>query len=315
MGVQLLHIVDGDSTRGTLRQAGFSKNGHILSWRDALYSGPVPQDLTLRQLSRLRSRFWSRGKRTTDFVKRDADVARYGDYDEVVLWFGSDCTLCQLSLVQVLSWLQDQKEPLAGLSWVKQHGGILEPAQAIRAYAGRKAITSRQIGLAVRVWNAFRSPVPVLLDNLLDSDLSVLPRMRSTVRWILEEYPSTRNGLSRLQHKLLREIKVRGNSKLSVIVASVLTTENVGDLFLFDLLERCVEAEYPLVSVVAGSHHRYLNYRAHVGLTDAGRLVLAGKADHILLNGIDRWIGGVHVCGHRVHWRWDHRQHKVVSVK
>jgi hypothetical protein len=27
--------------------------------------------------------------------------------------------------------------------------------------------------------------------------------------------------------------------------------------------------------------------------------VLGGKADHITLNGIDRWIGGVHLLGHR----------------
>src|SRR2546422_11602165 len=39
--------------------AGFRKNGEILPWRDALYTGPVPRGLTLRQLSRLRSRFWT----------------------------------------------------------------------------------------------------------------------------------------------------------------------------------------------------------------------------------------------------------------
>jgi len=35
--------------------------------------------------------------------------------------------------------------------------------------------------------------------------------------------------------------------------------------------------------------------------------VLAGKADHITLNGIDRWIGGVHLFGNQVPWRWDER--------
>jgi hypothetical protein len=40
-------------------------------------------------------------------------------------------------------------------------------------------------------------------------------------------------------------------------------------------------------------------------LTAAGARVLAGEADHVELNGIDRWIGGVHLHGHRVPWRWD----------
>ena len=40
-------------------------------------------------------------------------------------------------------------------------------------------------------------------------------------------------------------------------------------------------------------------------LTDTGARVLAGDADHVTLNGIDRWIGGVHLRGRHVRWRWD----------
>ena len=40
-------------------------------------------------------------------------------------------------------------------------------------------------------------------------------------------------------------------------------------------------------------------------LTDAGRAVLAGEADHVTICGVDRWIGGVHLQGHDVPWRWD----------
>ena len=40
-------------------------------------------------------------------------------------------------------------------------------------------------------------------------------------------------------------------------------------------------------------------------LTDAGRAVLAGEADHVAICGVDRWIGGVHLQGRDVPWRWD----------
>lgn len=40
-------------------------------------------------------------------------------------------------------------------------------------------------------------------------------------------------------------------------------------------------------------------------LTGTGARVLAGEEDHVALNGIDRWIGGVHLHGHRVAWRFD----------
>jgi hypothetical protein len=42
-----------------------------------------------------------------------------------------------------------------------------------------------------------------------------------------------------------------------------------------------------------------------VRLTETGARVLAGRDDHVRLNGIDRWIGGVHLHGRQVPWRWD----------
>ena len=41
-----------------------------------------------------------------------------------------------------------------------------------------------------------------------------------------------------------------------------------------------------------------------IGLTDAGRDVLGGRADRVRLCGIDRWFGGVHLSGHGPAWRW-----------
>jgi hypothetical protein len=51
-----------------------------------------------------------------------------------------------------------------------------------------------------------------------------------------------------------------------------------------------------------------------VQLTDAGARVLAGEGDQIALNGIDRWIGGVHLQGHHVPWRWDDGTETIIGV-
>jgi hypothetical protein len=69
--MKTLHVVDGESAGGTLRGAGFRKNGEILVWRDALKTEPIPPGLTLRHLSRLRSRFWTEGKSAAEFDERD----------------------------------------------------------------------------------------------------------------------------------------------------------------------------------------------------------------------------------------------------
>jgi hypothetical protein len=43
---------------------------------------------------------------------------------------------------------------------------------------------------------------------------------------------------------------------------------------------------------------------ADLVLTETGEAVLGGELDHVAHNGLDRWLGGVHLAGHEA-WRWD----------
>ena len=98
-----LHIVDGESSGGTLKLA--LPGAAILVWRDALYDGPVPGGLTLSDLSRVGDRHWGE---PGELKKRDRGPARFRNFDEVILWFGPTM-VCQLSLVQALDWLARQE--------------------------------------------------------------------------------------------------------------------------------------------------------------------------------------------------------------
>jgi hypothetical protein len=50
-----------------------------------------------------------------------------------------------------------------------------------------------------------------------------------------------------------------------------------------------------------------------VWLTDAGRATLAGRRDRVASLGLDRWLGGVHLQGRRVAYRWDPRAERIVA--
>jgi hypothetical protein len=41
--------------------------------------------------------------------------------------------------------------------------------------------------------------------------------------------------------------------------------------------------------------------------------VLDGEADHVDLNGIDRWLGGVHLQGKKALFRWDRGAFRIVK--
>jgi hypothetical protein len=318
MATRTLHIVDGESTGGTLREAGFRKGGEILVWRDALYTGPVPAGLTLRQLSRVRSRFWTKGKRATELDKRDAALAKQAPYNSIVLWFGEHCVLCQLSLMQILSWFREQSVAAEKLAWVRVHGGELRPEQIPSACAARQPVTAAQMRLAERSWRAFRRNSPAGMARLLKADLSFYPGLRGAMSRLLQEYPAKRSGLSRLESELLREIHERGSAQAAVVVVSLLSRETVGDVLLFDMLRNFVRASAPLLRFAEPFEGKFENYefnRSILELTETGRRVFAGKADHVALNGVDRWIGGVHLEGRRVGWRWDGKAGSVVRVR
>ncbi|MGH7231631.1 MAG: DUF1835 domain-containing protein [Nitrospiraceae bacterium] len=51
----------------------------------------------------------------------------------------------------------------------------------------------------------------------------------------------------------------------------------------------------------------------HMFLTTMGEAVLSEKEDHIKLNGIDRWLGGIHLRGSRVPWRWSHQRKRLAE--
>jgi hypothetical protein len=51
-----------------------------------------------------------------------------------------------------------------------------------------------------------------------------------------------------------------------------------------------------------------------VALTDTGRKLLAGEADWVRLNGVDRWLGGVHLHGGEAAWRWDREARRLVAA-
>ena len=316
MAIKTLHIVDGESTGSSLRQAGFGRKGDILSWHDALDTGPVPRGLILRRLSRLRSRFWT-GKSATEFDKRDATFTHHTEYDEIVLWFGAT-SICQLSLVQLLAWFDEHSRDNTRLRLVSAYGGWLRPEPLLQAYDARQPITPAQRRLGRRVWFAFCSSFPKALFHLLTTDLRVLPEIRETITFMLQEYPERQSGLSRLERKLLRTVDSLGVTTPAAAVGTALHTELVGDVLLFDMLRAFTTASHPLLRFAEpfkGKSQSHQFNGSKIRVTDTGRSVLGGKADHITLNGIDRWIGGVHLLGHRVRWRWDERIGEIASQR
>src|SRR5438105_304644 len=80
-GGRMLHITNGDSVGGTLRQTGLP--GDILTWKDILHEGPTPPGLSLEQMSKIRAQFLADSAMgpyedvMADFLQRDTTLSRF----------------------------------------------------------------------------------------------------------------------------------------------------------------------------------------------------------------------------------------------
>ena len=81
------------------------------------------------------------------------------------------------------------------------------------------------------------------------------------------------------------------------------TRPYLGDGWCFAMMDRMAAAPVPLLETDPPG--RAVDRFSGLRLTGTGARVLAGEADHVALNGVDRWIGGVHLRGRQVPWRWD----------
>ena len=318
----MLHVTNGDSAADRLWAAGVP--GAIIAWRDVLHEGPVPAGLSPDELRRHRARFiadlgWTPYEAVlADFERRDRALASFPDHDEVVLWFEHDL-YDQLQLIQILDRFAEWDLDRTRLSLVSIdafpgvepfHGlGQLRPDQIASLLPDRCAVTPAQLSLARRAWAAFRSTDPRELAPLAVVPSPDLPFLPAALRRHLEQFPAARDGLSRTERQVLEAIDAGAETPVAVFLADQAREPApfMGDATLWTYLRGLNEGAHPLVAMsTPTANPTTTEFRQQkVWLTDRGRDVLDGRDDRLRPDGIDRWLGGVHLREADAAWRWD----------
>lgn len=299
---------------------------HVLPWRDVLHEGPVP-DVGDEELRRVRAAFLA-GEDADDigtvaeFARRDAALADNAAAGGYVLWFEADL-YDQLQVVQILARLGALGvEPGAiTLICIGEHPGIahfgglgeLNAAQLARLpdRAGAK-LTDVALARGARAWEALRAPGPDGLNEIAATASGELRFVAEAFDRLGREYPSTRDGLSLTERRLLAAIAEGAPTAGEAFVRGAAREARpfLGDTWAFDRIGRMAAGAQPLLDTDATRVDRLTRLR----LTDTGLRVLDGAADHVALNGVDRWVGGVHLRGHDVGWRWHEGRETVVAT-
>jgi hypothetical protein len=308
-----LHVTNGDATVPGLRGTGLAHV--ILPWRDVLHEGPVP-DLPEAELSRLRAEFLASEEAgdlgtAAEFAHRDRVLADHRD-GEYVLWFEADL-YDQLQIVQILARLRELEVPPERITLicVGEHLGIarfgglgeLTSEQLARLpQTAATTLTSAALQLATRAWAALRAPEPTGLGEIVATRSRELRFVPEAFDRLCREYPSTRDGLSLSERRILAAVAEGAPTAGEAFVRAGAreTRPFLGDTWAFDRIARLAAAPTPLLEAAEA-----VDRHTPVRITDAGRDVLAGRRDHAALNGVNRWIGGVRLKGTNPAWRWD----------
>lgn len=317
-----LHITNGDSVAGSLRQTGIA--GEILPWRDILHEGPVPSGLSPGQLSEARARFiadqgWGDYEAVLrDFATRDRTLAGWRRFDEIVLWFEHDL-YDQLQLAQLFDvFATEQPEPgrlrlVSVEAYVGQENffglGSISSRELATLYEPRQSVTREQLELGRSAWQAFRSPDPTAITRWLEDRRqelqAALPYMAPALVRHLEQFPWMDNGLGRTERQILADVAAGLERPVDVFAHDHEHEESafLGDTTFFSYIQRLASGARPLLASEAPPEDKSWLV-APLELTDDGKRVVGGTRDQVSLNGIDRWLGGVHLTSGSL-WRWN----------
>jgi hypothetical protein len=336
-----LHIANGGDAGGKLRRF---VDGPVALACDVLHEGPCPP-VDGDAWHEVRARFLAGyGGATADEVKAslaadDGTIAEaYRRGDEIVLWFEHDL-FDQLAIIRTLDLIARLQpratgdSPRVALICIDRFPGIdrfiglgqLTVDQLETLNGTGASVTRGHYQLAVDAWRAFRSADPRdlvrVVDQLGAAQLPVseggpaLPFLGDALLRFLAEYPSVENGLSRTEELALRALADEPSTAGTLFRAtqSLEARPFMGDSTFFGILQQLTSARVPLVAIEARTDEADPIAR-RIAITEAGRDVLARRADHVRLNGLDVWRGGVHLTGSdRSPWRWDAHHETLVS--
>ncbi len=165
--------------------------------------------------------------------------------------------------------------------------------------------SAEQIEALVQGWIAYTAPHPKAFLSYLEG-ADCVPYFKETMQQLAFRYPDKNSGLGLIDYRMLemaREyapsaVKSVGRAMASFCDFIDMGYENIyycinDDFLYFRLLSM---ADPKLSSpLIAATGNPALMRECSIEVTPFGEAVLAGEANNVEVNGIDDWIGGVHL--------------------
>jgi hypothetical protein len=307
-----LHITAGPTAAASLRQGMALSPEQVLVNHDLLSCGPLPPLASLDDWRDVRESYW----RSLDsespvfsFAEQDRDLLRnlerLRSAQTITLWLGTGLAE-QLLLIWVIAVLRRHGADPSRCRVVQFHRdrslevistGILDPSR-FEEHPPPTRVTERAIQEATTAWESVTAPEPDALLAFLADRQHSLPFLHRALSALLHQYPDLGTGLNAWEYHLLLYVRDKG-PKATMAVGYTLGHDMdfpdwVADNYLFQRLRHLAHSglRKPLLTI-SGDTKQWRGTEVH--LTPHGEAILAGNGNAVEWNGIDDWVGGVHL--------------------
>lgn len=304
-----LHLFTGDAAAERIRGALRIPAGESLVQHDVISCGPVQPFQSRAEWLKTRDEFWQEvcggpdlEEFPTDLV---TDAERLGAADRLVLWVGAglsdrlllpsvvalaDLVGVTLPPIEIMSIVTHSSLSVPVLGW-----GMLRETD-VGAPSG-VPVTIDDHMRARRTWAGLTASTPRSLLQALDTIDEDGPLLFA-LSTLIERYPDTVRGLSHWDAAVLSMVPDAGTDAFTIVGGAIGANyqhlDPVGDLYLFWRLRRMGAASLKQALVRLEGDPSTMRH-CTVFPTDFGRMVRDGEASHVAVNGIDDWVGGVHL--------------------
>lgn len=329
--MNILHLHNGDASADAARIAGV--RGEHIAWRESLVTGPTPLTPDRAAWIALRARHLSDAYGVplddcaAELARQESRLDACADFDELALWFDREL-FCQTILWYLLARLNAMPTLPKRISLIARSptSYITAPwagrtPEAMRAmFDARADVTPEQVQAGAGAWQAYASADPRSIERLTAEQPNALPGLHRMARTHLARYPSADTGLGLVESLALASSAARMSfAEAFNRVHGSIPDLGYGDAQLWHDLLPLADAAHPLITISGIDDPRAAvadgTFRgAELALTDLGSSVLEGRADAVAANGIDRWLGGMHLFGASSAWRWDRSRARIVGV-
>lgn len=308
-----LHIAPGGAAAGCIKQALNLSPGELVVNDDLLSCGPLIPLRSLDEWRLKREEYLRTFYPTNGFSFADApydlltNPASLREAKSVTLWIGTGLEE-QLLLVwvpqlfrllnvdlQKLRVIQFSRDPTSGGEI--QGIGLLSPDK-LKVHPDAWPLDEAALASLDKAWSAVTASTPSSLVTFLAADPGPLPFLQRSLRWLMFRLPDVESGLNLWELELLRQVAEKGPTAAKVVGFTMIRWmdgfDYVGDAYLFARLKRLATPSLrkSLVSLTGNLSDMR---ETEVTLTQTGSAVLERSVNAVALNGIDDWVGGIHL--------------------